>query len=65
MTTLPQVTIGGAAASVLFAGLTPGTVGLYQVNVVVPATATTGSLALVVTQGDQTANQTNLPVNAN
>ena len=35
-TTLPDVTIGGAAARVLFSGLAPGWPGLYQVNVEVP-----------------------------
>ncbi len=35
-TTTPTVTIGGVAAQVSFSGLTPGTVGLYQVNVQVP-----------------------------
>jgi uncharacterized protein (TIGR03437 family) len=37
------VTIGGVPATVLFAGLTPGYVGLYQVNVMMPAGVTPGS----------------------
>jgi len=35
----PNVTIGNVAARVLFAGLAPGYIGLYQVNVEVPANA--------------------------
>lgn len=35
--TPPTVTIGGVQASVSFSGLAPGYVGLYQVNVQVPA----------------------------
>ena len=31
-----RVTIGGHEAPVLFAGLVPGLLGLYQVNAVVP-----------------------------
>lgn len=34
-----QVTVGGAAATVLYAGLTPTLVGVYQVNFVVPQVA--------------------------
>jgi uncharacterized protein (TIGR03437 family) len=37
------VTIGGIPATVLFAGLTPGYVGLYQVNVMMPAGVTPGT----------------------
>lgn len=36
--TAPTVAIGNQSATVLFSGLTPTTVGLYQVNVTVPAT---------------------------
>lgn len=43
----PTVTVGGLAAPVLFSGLAPGFVGLYQVNVEVPA-ATPGGSAVPV-----------------
>ena len=45
-----QFKIGGVAAQVAYAGLTPGQVGLYQFNVVVPATAPAGDVELEVTQ---------------
>jgi uncharacterized protein (TIGR03437 family) len=38
----PEVTIGGAAAEVLFAGLAPGLAGVYQVNAAVPPGAPAG-----------------------
>jgi uncharacterized protein (TIGR03437 family) len=41
--TTPVVTIGGANATVSFSGLAPGFVGLYQVNVQVPAGAPSGN----------------------
>jgi uncharacterized protein (TIGR03437 family) len=44
----PTVTIGGASASVLFSGLTPGAVGLYQVNAAVPAGSSKGAAVPVV-----------------
>ena len=45
---LPVVTIGGQQAVVQFSGLTPQTVGLYQINVLVPANAPTGLQPLTV-----------------
>jgi uncharacterized protein (TIGR03437 family) len=38
----PQVTIGGKVSSVAFSGLTPGLVGVYQINAVVPSGVTAG-----------------------
>ena len=42
----PVVTVGGRSAQVIFSGLAPGNVGLYQVNVVVPTDAPTGRQAV-------------------
>lgn len=41
---------GSAAGQVTYAGLTPGLVGLYQFNVVVPADAPSGDVELQVSQ---------------
>ena len=41
--TLPMVNIAGIAADVTFSGLAPGFVGLYQVNVQVPAGVPSGT----------------------
>ena len=49
-TTQPTVTIGGVEASIRFSGLSPGLVGLYQVNVRVPEDAPSGdAVPLVLT----------------
>ncbi len=47
------VYIGGAPAQTLFAGLTPGFVGLYQINIRVPDTAKPGANSLIITAGSQ------------
>jgi minor extracellular serine protease Vpr len=49
----PAVTLGGGPTGFLFSGLTPGTVGLYQVNVSIPADAPTGTQALKLSIGGQ------------
>jgi uncharacterized protein (TIGR03437 family) len=52
-TTSPTVTIGGAAATVTYAGWVSGSVaGLYQINATVPTKATTGNaVPVTVTMG--------------
>ena len=45
------VTVGGVAATVSFAGIPPGLVGVSQVNFTVPATAPLGAQPVVVSVG--------------
>jgi uncharacterized protein (TIGR03437 family) len=55
-------TLGGVNTPVTFAGLTPGFVALYQVNVHVPSGVPTGDavpLVLTVTNPDGTTAQSN------
>jgi uncharacterized protein (TIGR03437 family) len=47
--TIPEITIGGQVASVAFSGLAPNLVGLYQVNVVVPAGIAAGAQPVTLT----------------
>ncbi len=61
-TAVPSVSLNGIPASVYFAGMTPGLVGLYQINFQVPASAPNGDLALAVSQGSLSANTTTLTV---
>ena len=49
-------TVDGLPAPVLFNGLAPGLVGLYQVNVQIPAGVSSGEVDLVLTQGGVNSN---------
>jgi uncharacterized protein (TIGR03437 family) len=51
LTTLPRVTIGGAAATVVAAGVVPGSAGVYQITVQVPVDAANGDLPVIVQIG--------------
>ncbi len=42
------MTVAGQAANVWFSGLTPGLIGVYQINVVVPRNASSGDQDVVV-----------------
>jgi uncharacterized protein (TIGR03437 family) len=62
VTIAPAVTLDGVNTSVLYAGLTPFFVGLYQIDFQVPQNARPGDLNLVIMQGSVTANTTKLTV---
>jgi uncharacterized protein (TIGR03437 family) len=49
-------TVNGVAAPVLFAGLTPGFIGLAQVNIQIPSSIAPGIYPLVVTAGTIVSN---------
>ena len=53
--TAPTITIGGQPATVLFNGLAPYLVSLYQVNVTVPAGISAGSQEIVCSIGGVTS----------
>jgi len=57
--------IGGTSAAVQFAGLAPGYVGLYQVNMVIPTTvAASATVPIVVTANNLTSKMATIPVAA-
>ncbi|OFW39398.1 MAG: hypothetical protein A3J28_02560 [Acidobacteria bacterium RIFCSPLOWO2_12_FULL_60_22] len=59
----PTVTIGGQSARVLFSGMAPGFVGLWQINAEVPASVTPGpAVPLVVTAGGVSSNTVTIAV---
>jgi uncharacterized protein (TIGR03437 family) len=61
-TIAPTVTVNGEQAVIGFAGLTPLSVGLYQINFTVPADAPSGALKLVVSQGGAQSNTSTIVV---
>jgi minor extracellular serine protease Vpr len=60
--TVPEVRIGGRTATVLFSGLAPGNIGLYQVNVVVPEDALTGVQPLEISAGGVTSQTSQIQI---
>jgi uncharacterized protein (TIGR03437 family) len=58
----PALTLNGNSIPVLFAGLTPTLVGLYQINFQIPAALTAGNYTLAVSENGVAANQTTLAV---
>jgi len=57
-----RVTVGGEDAEVLFAGLSPGFAGLFQVNLIVPAGVPAGDAELIVYSGGQPSQVTTVAV---
>jgi len=58
----PQAFVGGREAAVVFAGLTPSFVGLYQANVTLPQSLPAGDLALRLRANGVESNETVLAV---
>jgi len=58
----PLVSIGGTSATVQFAGMTPGLVGLYQINVVVPAGVSGPGVPVVITHQGVVGNTVTMAV---
>ena len=59
---LPEVTIAGSQGSVSFSGLTSGFVGLYQINVKLPASLPSGNQRLIVTANGIESNSVMLAI---
>ncbi len=61
--TMPTVTIGGAAAKVIYSGLAPGFAGLYQVNALVPDGVPSGNnVNLVISIGGVRSNTVTIAI---
>jgi uncharacterized protein (TIGR03437 family) len=62
VTSAVGATIGGSAAQVSFAGLTPGFVGLAQMDIVVPSGLATGTYPLVLSVAGEVSNSAPISV---
>jgi uncharacterized protein (TIGR03437 family) len=60
-TDVPVLTINGSQYPTFFVGMTPGLVGLYQMNFQVPAGLAAGNLSVSIAQSGQSSNQATLP----
>ncbi|MBY0505757.1 MAG: hypothetical protein K2X03_17715 [Bryobacteraceae bacterium] len=58
----PVVTLNGNPVTVLYAGVTPGYLGLYQVNIQVPSSLAPGTYPLRITQSGVASNLATLTV---
>ena len=59
----PTATVDGNSATVMFSGAAPGFVGLYQVNVLIPAlTRAAPDIPVVLKIGGKTGNTVTIPV---
>jgi uncharacterized protein (TIGR03437 family) len=61
-TSTVTATIGTQSAQVLFAGLAPGFVGVFQVNVTVPSGLAAGTYPLTIAVGGQSSNSATISV---
>jgi uncharacterized protein (TIGR03437 family) len=59
----PEVTVGGVRAEVLYSGLTPGAIGLYQINARIADNAQTGTaVPVTIRMGTRTGNTVTIAV---
>ena len=61
-TITPQVSVGSKTAQLLFSGLAPGFVGLYQVNFVLPAGLLPGPQSIAITSAGQRGSSASINV---
>src|ERR1035437_7491602 len=61
-TVTPAVYLGATPVTPSYSGLAPGFVGLYQVNVQIPAGLPSGTLPLVITSGNAFSNEVKIAV---
>ena len=62
VTVQPTITMNSNPVPISFAGLTPGFVGLYQVNLQIPDNQPGGNVVVGVSQGDTAGNSGILPI---